>query len=35
VIFEEWHTLTQSAVVLVLCAVMIALYRRLARAPVA
>lgn len=32
VIFEEWHTLTQSAVVLVLCGVMIWLYRRLAAA---
>jgi hypothetical protein len=32
VLFEEWHTLTQSAVVLVLCGVMIWLYRRLANA---
>lgn len=32
VIFEEWHTLTQSAVVLVLCGIMIWLYRRLAAA---
>lgn len=30
VMFKEWHTLTQSAVVLVLCCAMIALYRRLA-----
>lgn len=28
VIFAEWHTLTQSAIVIALCLVMVALYRR-------
>ncbi len=32
VIFEEWHTLTQSAVVITLCIIMVALYRRHAAA---
>ncbi len=31
ILFKEWHTLTQSAVVLVLCLVMIWLYGRLVR----
>lgn len=34
VIFEEWHTLTQSAVVIALCLVMVALYRKHATARV-